>query len=134
MAANKKTSRKNGTPKAANTNGAADKDDSPEALEARHREKQGCRLKRKAPREGMVAKSLTDDQIQQRGQELAHAEQELEEWRAKKAAQMREWRDEEEGYRDNISRLADEVQAGQEWDDPQGSIPGIDRDTAQAGA
>lgn len=85
-----------------------------------------CRLKRKAPGEGMAPFDLEEDEVNRRALEIARLEQHYEYFKDSKAAQLREWREEEKGFTEQIGILSDQVNARQEWRDARQKLPGVE--------
>lgn len=83
-------------------------------------------------RTGMVLKSLTREEIEKRGKELARAVEDREELAEKKRSHNREWNEQLRQLDGIIENLAEEVDTGEAWVDARMKLPGVNTEPTAA--
>jgi hypothetical protein len=80
-------------------------------------------------RTGMVQAKLTDEQITQKGEQLADEVQELDALKERKRSHNRKWNEEIRLHEKTITELADQIESGEAWISAQDQLPGMPRDS-----
>lgn len=101
-------------------------------LRGENREKTNMGESKEKDRTGMVLKSLTREEIEKRGKELAGQVEDREELAEKKRSHNREWNEQLRQIDKVIAQLAEEVDSGQAYVDARLKLPGVDTEPKAA--